>query len=201
MTFYRKTASLIMIPALLFCAMEADVEVIISIPKAQENTANIGTFYLANHQSYPLTPEQLKRNNNQNPLFSPNEAITILQKGKALLKDIPKDQYVPLPLTIKAEAGSNPLYVTINEEEFKSFELIPLKKNLKKVPIKLYLIDLSNRKRNNKPIELTPGKKYTAKRVNGRSLYLYIPQEEGDTSEKLNLSDYRLPLEVVYHAP
>ena len=199
MNFYKKIAYLFIIPSLLFGAEEGDINIYIKIPTA--NIVRLATYYTANHQSYLLTPEEIKHNNNQYPIFSPQDGLSILHKDSYLLENIPKNTFIPLPVKIHTESDKQLILVSMVEKDSKIFELQSITKGKKNIPIKLYLINPSDKRGYTNPVEVVPGKSYFLNKLKDKHLYIFIPKEYEGTKREVNLRHYALPLEVKYHTP
>ncbi|MCH9811474.1 hypothetical protein K0U07_01775, partial [bacterium] len=98
MTINRLIIILTSLPLLSFCNTEADTEIIITVPKL--NLEGIGSYFGVNHQSYPLQPEVLEFNAISYPIFSQKEAFAIQDNGYSITKDLQRETFVALPVTL-----------------------------------------------------------------------------------------------------
>lgn len=196
--------SFIAFPLLSFCADEADVEIIITIPRLSTvdgaGTGAIGSFFGVNHQSYSLTPETLEYNAISYPIFSIKEAFTMQENGYVITKDLRRNSFIPLPISLSTPILGEELSISITESGEKTFALLPKNKEQQKIEVKLFVVDFSSEDGPFPVVELLPSKEYTYEDVKNKSLFLFIPEKEGE-KDQVAIHNYYLPLEVHYSSP
>lgn len=218
MTFLRNLGFLIL-PLILFCSSTAEVNVQFTAPTASGSSSSgsssssslsqgidyadvdISSYFTSNHQAYPLTPNEEKVNQNQQPIFSSNDAFIVLEQGKIPFGHIPRGKLLSLEITMPKSAPSSEMTVSFTEKQLNDFALISLKHNEKSIPIKVYLIDKSKPAQFQKVIEVKAGEKYSLERVSGKSLFIIIPKKAWITADTVDINQYTLPMEVHYHTP
>ncbi|MCH9619037.1 MAG: hypothetical protein SP4CHLAM5_11820 [Chlamydiia bacterium] len=202
MLFNKISWLLFTIPALAFCAEEADINIVIITPKIETlEIQSISGFFTANHQSYPLLPSVIRFNYIEYPIFTAQEALCILDNGKPLYKTVQRGSFIALPVTIKPTNVETNLTVSVSEEQEKRFIFLPRDKNSSKVAIKLFFIDISKGEVTHSFIEILPNKHYPIEEVQGKTLFIFIPKTEKEGQNTININNYSLPLEVHYHTP
>lgn len=207
MSFYKKTTALIIALSTFGFAADANIDINITIPAIDNESTlegyqvEIGSFFTPNHQFYPLTPDQHKRNHNQDTIFSAKEAFAILYNNGSLFKDVPRGRLLSLHLTINKQAEDSPISVSVSSSSSKSFKLIPIDKEKSPIRVKIYLVDLNSSELTNPIIEVFPGERYSVEQVSGRTLFMLIPNKGWASFQTINFNDYSIPLEVTYHSP
>lgn len=199
MSIKKIVMTFISIPVLAFCADQADIQIYITTPNV--NLGEIGAYFNANHQSYPLLPAIIKYNAIEYPIFSEKEAFEVLNNGFTITKELQKETFIALPITLKTPKTKSGLTISLSEENYDTFRLLPKYDNSSKVVVKLFVIDFNSGKLPHPIKELKPGKKYTLKDVENKSLFLFIPKTKMNKNKYINMNHYYLPLEVHYHSP
>jgi len=200
--------SLFLLSAYLFSATEQTVDIYVTIPNVSGGgasslnpTLEIGSFFTPNNKYYPLTPSEIKHNDTHQPIFSAKEAFAILHRASSLFGKVPRGKMLSLHLTLPEKRIPGEVNISISEKLSKQFELKPLDKKYKPIPIEVYLVDLRIPIKFQKPTKIELGKQYNFSRVEGKTLYVVIPNKNHISNETVNFNHYRLPLEVTYHSP
>ena len=169
---------LVLIPLLSFCNIEADTEIIIITPLL--NLGGIETFFGVNHQNYALQPEVLEWNAISFPIFSEKEAFAIQDNGYAITKNLQRETFIALPVTLSTPKMQEELTVSLSEEGQKSFALLPKYKNLPKIEVKLFVVDFESEERPFPVKEISADRAYDFEEAEGKPLFLFIPKTEGE---------------------
>lgn len=152
----------------------------------------LGQFFTPNHHAYPLDPSPLKMNQVRRPIFSGKEAIGILIN--APLHPIFRQQvFITLNYTITKNSNESEIVFSVRDAKNPSFTLLPKDENLRAIEAKIYLIDTSLAAKDQELIEVIPNKQFLLKKIEGRTLFLYVPNTFGN-----DLRNYTIPLEVKY---
>ena len=188
--------SLFIITPLLFAQEAGSVNVYITVPSINDDDAggespeqvSINTFYTANHQYYSLTPSDLETKFKQKP--------PLLEKALFELSFLLKGKCLALPLTIEKQKCNDKLLFSISEKQTDSFELLSMSGLNSSIAVKLYLVDMEQSFTLQKITELKAGQRYLIKEVEGKSLFMVLPNSHCSDDFK----DHYLPLEVHYES-
>jgi hypothetical protein len=192
-------------------AIDGRIDLTISIPdfsidqEEGENLSDvqveIGSFFIPNHQPYPLTPDQNKKNATVDPIFSTKEAFAIFDNKGALFYNVPRGKLLSLHLTINKQNKNSPLFVSIGSEVSDCFMLMPENKQDPPIKVKVFLIDQNSLTLVPSKIEVLPNQWIKIDKVEGKTLFIFIPNKGKKSFQTVNFNNYNFPLRVTYHAP
>ncbi|MCH9622122.1 MAG: hypothetical protein S4CHLAM20_15570 [Chlamydiia bacterium] len=199
-----KSLVLSLVALSLYAATEGGVDIYVSTPNSefyQDEDIRIGSYFTPNNQSYPLTPDEIKKIATEKPIFSSQEAFAILHKNSSLFGNVPRGKLLTLNFTIPESNSKKDIQISFSEKNSKTFVLLPLSDKDKSIPIEVYLIDTSKPAQFQKVIQVKFDEKYPIERLEGKSLFVIIPMKKRVSGDTVNFNHYTLPMEVNYHAP
>jgi len=181
----------------IFSEEAGSVNVYITIPSTNEDEEGEGespeqisitTFYAANHQYYSLTPSDIAK--------SVKQKAPLLEKALFELSSLFKAKCLALPLLIEKQKSSDPLLISIFQEQTDSFKLLSIDSSINSIAVKLYLIDLTKSLTLENITELRSGQKYFAKDMEGKVLFMVML----DNVSSSDVNKHYLPLKVHYES-
>ena len=209
MIFYKSLIVYLVAHFTLFSSTTGQIDITVNVTgnpsssstSIEQADIEIGSFFITNHQSYPLTPEEQKRQYDIYNIFSSKDAFGILHSNSSLFGNLPRGTFLSLHYTLPDSNTNKDLQVSFKVKHSEEYALLPLEEGGKKIPIKVYLIDITKPANVQKPIELRPNQKYSLGKIEGKTLFMVIPKKSKISGETVDFNNYTLPLEVIYHAP